>query len=168
MSKTSDDLNNAFAGESQAFQKYTNFAKKAADQGFTNVAKLFEATAEAEHIHATGHMKAMQLIKDTVDNLQAAIDGETYEYTKMYPAMLDEAVKEDHAAKRMFGYAVEAEEVHARLYAKALEAVKQGKDLNVTEFYLCPVCGYIELGERPEVCPICQTKGEKFILYTAK
>jgi rubrerythrin len=168
MSKTLEDLKNAFAGESEAYQKYTNFGKKAAAQGFTNVAKLFEATAEAEHIHATGHMKAMESIKDTVDNLQAAIDGETYEYTLMYPPMLDEAVKENHAAKKMFSMAVSAEEVHARLYAKALEAVKQGKDLDVTEFYLCPVCGYIELGERPEVCPICQTKGEKFILYTAQ
>jgi rubrerythrin len=168
MSKTLEDLKNAFAGESQAYQKYTNFAKKAAAQGFTNVAKLFETTAEAEHIHASGHMKAMELIKDTVDNLQAAIDGETYEYTQMYPAMLDEAVKENHAAKQMFGLAVSAEEVHARLYAKALEAVKQGKDLDVTEFYLCPVCGYIELGKRPEVCPICHTKGEKFSLYTTK
>ena len=168
MSQTLDDLKNAFAGESQAYQKYTNFAKKAAAQGFTNVGKLFETTAEAEHIHASGHMRAMKLVQDTVENLQAAIDGETYEFTKMYPPMLDEAVKENHAAKLMFGYAVNAEEVHARLYTKALEAVKQGKDLDVTEFYLCPVCGYIELGKRPEICPICATLGEKFLLYTAK
>lgn len=168
MSKTSEDLKNAFAGESQAFQKYTNFARKAAEQGFTNVAKLFETTAQAEHIHASGHMKAMELIKDTVENLQAAIDGETYEYKEMYPPMLEEATKEDHAAKRMFGLAVAAEEVHARLYTKALEAVKQGKDLDVTDFYLCPICGYIELGERPELCPICHTKGEKFVLFSAK
>ena len=168
MTKTLEDLKNAFAGESQAYQKYTNFAKKAAAQGFTNVAKLFETTAQAEHIHASGHMKAMQLVKDTVENLQAAIDGETYEYTEMYPPMLAEAKKEDHAAQKMFAYALDAEEVHARLYTKALEAVKQGKDLDVTEFYLCPVCGYIELGERPEVCPICNTKGEKFLLYSAK
>ncbi|MEA4812995.1 MAG: rubrerythrin family protein [Anaerolineaceae bacterium] len=168
MSKTLDDLHNAFAGESQAFQKYTNFAKKAAAQGFPNVAKLFETTAQAEHIHASGHMKAMEMIKDTVDNLQAAIDGETYEYTEMYPPMVEEATKENHAAKVMFGFAVKAEEVHAAIYKKALEAVKEGKDLDISEFYLCPVCGYIELGERPESCPVCHAKGEKFVLYSAK
>jgi len=166
MSQTLDDLHNAFAGESQAYQKYTNFAKRAAVEGFQNIAKLFEATAEAERIHAGGHLRAMKGLGATVENLQAAIAGETYEYQEMYPPMLAEAVKEDHAAAKMFGYAVEAEAVHALLYAKALEAAKAGKDLDVSEFYLCPVCGYIEFGQAPEECPICQTKAEKFVKYS--
>jgi len=94
--------------------------------------------------------------------LQAAIDGETYEYTEMYPPMLDQAEAEGHKAKRMFKYAVEAEEIHAKIYAMALEAVKKGEDLDA-EFYLCPVCGYIEMGTPPEKCPVCGVKGEKFV-----
>lgn len=162
MSKTIEDLQTAFAGESQAYQKYINFAKRANADGYKNIAKLFEATAEAERIHAAGHMRALQAVGDTLKNLEAAIAGETYEYKEMYPPMLEDAIKANHAAKTMFGFAVEAEEVHAKLYTKALEAVREGKDLDVSEFYLCPFCGYIELGKRPDECPICHAKGEKF------
>lgn len=167
MSKTIDDLKTAFAGESQAFQKYTAYSKKAAAQGYANIAKLFEATAQAELIHASGHLKALDHIQDTLENLQDAINGETYEFTEMYPPMLKTAEAENHKAKMMFGFAVAAEEVHAQLYTKALEAVREGKDLETSDFYLCPVCGYIELGTRPEQCPICHVKGEKFVHYQA-
>ena len=164
MSKTIDNLKIAFYGESQAFQKYKAFAKKANADGYTNIAKLFETTAEAERIHAEGHLKAMDGIGNTLANLEAAIAGETYEFTEMYPPMLEEAKASGHKASRMFGYAPAAEEVHARLYSLALEAVKQGKDLEGSEFYLCPVCGYIELGTPPDECPICGVKGSKFLL----
>ncbi len=164
MSQTTDDLKTAFAGESQAYQKYKAFAKKATKEGYANIAKLFETTAEAERTHAAGHFNAMDGVGETLANLEAAIAGETYEYTEMYPPMLAEAEAEGHKAKRMFGYAVQAEEVHARLYTLALEAIKQGKDLEVSEFYLCPHCGYIEFGAPPEKCPICGTLGEKFLL----
>jgi rubrerythrin len=163
MATTIDNLKEAFAGESQANQKYLNFAKKAEQDGFKNISKLFRLTAEAEKIHAEGHFKSLDGVGSTAQNLQAAIDGETYEYTKMYPPMLKQAEADGHKAKRMFGYAVEAEAVHAKLYAMALEAVKQGKDLTNVEFYLCPVCGYIEIGKPANACPICGTKAEKFI-----
>jgi len=163
MATTTDNLKEAFAGESQANQKYLNFAKKAEQDGFKNIAKLFRLTAEAEKIHAEGHFKSLDGVGSTAQNLQAAIDGETYEYTKMYPPMLKQAETDGHKAKRMFGYAVKAEEVHAKLYSKALEAVKQGKDLTNVEFYLCPVCGYIEIGKPKDACPVCGTKAEKFI-----
>jgi len=146
MPTTTENLKEAFAGESQAFQKYT----------------LFRLTAQAEQIHAAGHFKALDGIGSTADNLQAAIEGETFEFEKMYPPMLEIAKKEGHRAKLMFKYAVEAEEVHAKLYGQALEAVKEGKDLD-TDFFLCPVCGYIEFGQAPDKCPICNLKGEKFI-----
>ena len=163
MSKTEENLNTAFAGESQANQKYRAFAKKAEKDGFPVIAKLFRTAAEAERIHAEGHLKAMEGIGSTVENLKAAIGGETYEYTEMYPPMLEEAEKENHKAKRMFGYAVDAEEVHAKLYKMALEAAEQGKDLEDMEIYLCPVCGNIEFGKPTEDCSICGTKAEKFI-----
>lgn len=164
MSKIKDDLKTAFAGESQAFQKYKAFAKKAAADGYTNIAKLFETTAEAERTHAEGHLKALEGIGDTLANLQVAIDGETYEFTEMYPPMLETAEEEGHRARVMFKYAVAAEEVHARLYKMALDAVREGKDLEVSEFYLCPTCGYIEMGAPPEKCPVCGVRGEKFLL----
>jgi rubrerythrin len=163
MGSTVDNLKEAFAGESQAFQKYAAFAEKAERDGLKNIARLFRTTAQAERIHASGHLQALDGVGSTAENLKAAIEGETYEFTKMYPPMLEQAETDNHRAKRMFGYAVEAEEVHAKLYKLALEAAQKGKDLSVTDFYLCPVCGYIELGKAPEECPICGAKGAKFI-----
>ncbi len=163
MANTLDNLGEAFAGESQANRKYLAFARKAEKEGFANVARLFRTTAEAETIHALSHLEAMGGVGSTADNLRAAVQGETYEYTEMYPPMVELAEAEGHRARRMFGYATKAEAVHARLYQMALEAVAQGRDLAETSFYLCPVCGYIELGAPPEACPICECKGEKFV-----
>ncbi len=162
MASTKENLEAAFAGESQAFQKYLNYADKADSDGFPNVAKLFRTAAQAERIHAGGHLGALDGVGSTAENLQAAIAGETYEYTEMYPPMLDQAQSDGHAATRMFGLAVKAEEVHAQLYEKALEAVQQEHDLTETDFYLCPVCGHIELGSLPDVCPICATPADQF------
>jgi rubrerythrin len=163
MSSTENHLKEAFAGESQAYQKYRAFAKKAEQDGFANVARLFRTTAEAERIHAEGHATALGVVGATTENLRAAIAGETHEFTEMYPPMLREAESAGHRAKRMFGYAVKAEEVHARLYALALEAIERGEDLAEAKFYLCPVCGHIEFGRPPESCPICNTKGSKYV-----
>ncbi len=162
MTTTEHNLKEAFAGESQANRKYLAFARKAELDGFANVAKLFRTAAEAETIHAHGHLNALDGVGATVDNLRAAVAGETYEYKEMYPPMLVQAQTDNHKAKRMFGYAVKAEAVHANLYQMALQAVMQGKDLAEANFYLCPSCGYIELGQPPAVCPICGAKGEKF------
>jgi rubrerythrin len=162
MPTTEENLAEAFAGESQANRKYLAFAAQAEKEGLANIAKLFRTTAEAETIHANGHLKALGGIGNTAENLQAAIGGETYEYTEMYPPMLEQAEKDAHPAKRMFAYAVQAEAVHAALYQKALEAAAKGEDMSETEFYLCPVCGHIELGAAPESCPICGAKGSKY------
>ena len=134
MISTKDNVQEAFAGESQANQKYRAFAKKAEKDGFPNIAQLFKTTAEAERIHAEAHFGSMDGINSTVDNLIAAIAGETYEYKEMYPPMLDAAEAEDHKAKRMFKYALKAEEVHAKLYTLALECAAQGKDLDVKKY----------------------------------
>jgi rubrerythrin len=157
-----EDLKEALAGESQANRKYLAFAKKAEQEGFANVARLFRTAAEAETIHAFGHLNALDMVQSTVENLKTAVLGETYEYKEMYPPMLEHAQAENHKGKRMINFALQAEEVHAELYKLALEAVSQGKDLTETGFYLCPVCGHIELGNPPAVCPICGVKGEKY------
>ena len=162
MSESKENLKEAFAGESQANQKYRAFAKKAEKDGFPNIAKLFRTTAEAERIHAEGHLAAMDGIESTADNLRSAIEGETYEFTKMYPPMLEKAEAENHKAKRMFKFALGVEEVHAKIYKLALEAVEQGKDIT-GEIYLCPICGYIEPGTPTENCPICNVKSSMFI-----
>lgn len=127
ISTTLENRKDAFAGESQAFQKYSAFAKRAEQDGFPNIARLFRLTAQAEKIHAEGHFKSMDGIGSTVDNLKAAIDGETYEFTQMYPPMVQQADQDAHKAKKMFGYAVEAEAVHARLYSQAMDAAKGGR-----------------------------------------
>lgn len=160
---TTDNLKEAFAGESQAYQKYTAFAKKAAQEGMPNIARLFRTTAEAERIHAEGHLRSLAGIGSTTENLTAAIEGETHEFTSMYPPMLAEAEAEGHRARHMFGYAVKAEAVHAALYKLALEAAQSGVDLSEAKFYLCPVCGHIEFGAPPEKCPICGTLAAKYV-----
>jgi rubrerythrin len=163
MSTTEENLKEAFAGESQANQKYRAFAKQAEQEGFASIARLFRLTAEAERIHAEGHLKALGGIGTTVENLKAAIDGETHEFKSMYPPMVKQAEAEGHRAKRMFGYAVAAEEVHARLYQMAIEAAKKGNDL-AGDFYLCPICGYIEIGKPEKSCPVCGTVPARFVL----
>jgi rubrerythrin len=165
MASTKENLNEAFAGESQANQKYRAFAKKAEREGYPNIAKLFATTSEAERIHAEGHLGALDGISSTIENLKASVAGETYEFKEMYPPMYELANSENHKAKRMFQYALKVEEVHSKLYQLAIKAVEQGKDLDVTQIYLCPVCGNIEFGEPPENCPICGTLGSKFIKY---
>jgi rubrerythrin len=162
MASTNENLKEAFSGESQANQKYRAFAKKAEKEGFANIARLFRTTAEAERIHAEGHLKAMDMIASTAENLQSAIDGETHEFKEMYPPMFETAVADGHKAKTMFKFALDAEAVHADIYKKALDAVKNGVDLDVSAFYLCPICGYIELGSAPEKCPVCGAKKELF------
>src|SRR5512135_629552 len=113
MTATESDLKEAFAGESQANRRYLAFARKAEQEGFANIAKLFRTAAEAETIHALGHLNAMDGVRSTVDNLKAALSGETFEYRTMYPPMVEQAKADGHKAARMFGLAQEAEEVHA-------------------------------------------------------
>lgn len=162
--KTLDHLKEAFAGESQANRKYTAFAKKAEQDGFPQVAKLFRAAAEAETIHAHAHLRVLGGIQTTAENLQSAKDGEGYEFQSMYPGFLAQAKAEGNAAAaKAFEFAMSAEKVHYELYAKALELVKQGHDLANAVIYLCPVCGNVEIGVRPDRCAICGVPGAKFV-----
>lgn len=160
---TNDNLQDAFAGESQANRKYLAFAKKADNDGYPQVAKLFRAAAEAETVHAHAHLRAMGGIKDTAENLQSAMDGEGYEFKEMYPQFVEEAEKEGNKPALMtFKNAMAVEEVHHGLYEQALEAVRAGKDLENAVMYVCPVCGNTEIGELPEKCSICGVPGARF------
>ena len=160
--KTMDNLMEAFAGESQANRKYTAYAKQAEKEGKTNAAKLFRAASDAETLHALKHFEVAGMIGDTAVNLKDAVAGETHEYKDMYPDFVKTAEAEGNkAAVRTFTFAMKAEEVHARLYAEALENME---DTEEVFYYLCPVCGNIEK-VRPESCPICGVPGSKFTEY---
>ena len=160
MSKTQKDLMEAFAGESQANRKYLAFAKKAESEGFKQIAKLFRAAAEAETIHAHNHLREAGGVRGTKENLEAAISGETFEFQKMYPAMIGDAKAEAAAgALRSFTYANEVEKVHAELYMKALAAIGSNQDI---DYYVCQVCGNTVEGEAPDQCPVCGARKQAF------
>ena len=160
MSKTEKNLKDAFAGESQANRKYLAFAKKAEEEGYKQVGKLFRAAAEAETVHAHNHLRELKGIKSTKENLEEAISGESYEFLTMYPAMIEEAKAEDNkTAQRSFNIANEVEKVHHALYKKALESL--GKNTE-TDYYICKVCGYTAEGDAPDTCPVCGAKKVAF------
>ena len=153
----------AFAGESQARNKYKAFSEAADDEGYAQVAKLFRAASLAEEIHARRLMRVGSIVGNTVANLEAGRAGELEETNSMYPAFIEVAQKEGRQdALITFEHAKKAEAAHADLYGKALEAVKAGKDIDVKTVYLCPVCGNIEINHTSERCPICGIPGTSF------
>ncbi|MHB8086000.1 MAG: rubrerythrin family protein [Dehalococcoidia bacterium] len=161
MSKSEDALKAAFAGESQANRRYLAFAEGADMEGFPQAARLFRAAAEAETVHAISHFKAMKGVKSTRDNLQEAIGGETWEFTSMYPGMIETAkADENKDAEISFWRANEVEKVHAALYKGLLDTL--GKSQENFAYYVCPVCGYTVGKDVPELCPVCATKGKMF------
>ena len=160
---TQENLEEAFAGESQANRKYLAFADQAEKDGFPQVARLFRAAAEAETVHAHAHLRVLGGIKDTTANLQAAIEGEGHEFRSMYPGFLEEAEEEGNKpAARSIKFALAVEEIHHGLYTDALKAVQAGSDLPETKIFVCPVCGNTVYDEAPEKCPICGVPKAKF------
>ncbi len=163
MTKSIDDLKAAFAGESQANRKYLAFAKKAEADGLAQVAKLFRAVAAAETVHAHSHLRALDGVGSTNDNLKAAIAGENYEWVTMYPEFIKDA--EAEAMKRAlasFRFAFEVEKVHEGLYSKALNAIETGQPIPEVDYYVCPTCGYTHEGPLEGLCPVCKNSAAKF------
>jgi rubrerythrin len=162
MGKTTENLQAAFSGESQASRKYFHFAIKADQEGFTHVAKLFRAAAYAETVHAGKHLKTAGGIGDTKANLVSAIKGENYEVNSMYPDFIAAAQADgDSKAETGFKWAWEVEKTHEILYTKALELL--GKAQEEVDYYVCPICGHTHIGTPPEKCPVCGAPGEKFV-----
>ena len=158
--KTEQNLLEAFAGESQANRRYLAFAKQAEKEAYTQAAKLFRAAAEAETVHAHAHLRALGGIKSTAENLKEAISGETHEFKEMYPAMIDDAIKDaSKAAERSFTYANKVEKVHATLYEKVFDNLDT---LEEVDYYVCAVCGFTCENEPPDSCPVCGTKSTSF------
>ncbi len=160
MKKTEKNLKEAFAGESQAVRKYLAFAKKAMEENYPGIARLFQAAAAAEMVHSLKHLKVMKGLKSTKENLEEAISGETHEFTKMYPQMIQEAIEEgEKQAEISFKYANEVEKVHASLYQKALENIE---NFPVKDYYVCKICGYTAEDHPPEKCPVCGAAQKQF------
>jgi rubrerythrin len=157
---SNDNLKAAFTGESMANRTYLAFAKKADEEGYHQIAKLFRAAAAAETVHAFNHLQRMGGIGTTMDNLKDAINGETYEFTKMYPEFIEAAKKEgDNRALWSFEVANKVERVHASLYEKALNEIGQNEEV---DYHVCSVCGYTIEGEPEGKCPICGAPASKF------
>lgn len=151
--KTQKNLEEAFAGESQANRRYLAFAHKADDEGYAQAAKLFRAAAEGETVHALKHLAAMNVVGATADNIKKAIGGETYEFTSMYPKMIQDADEEGNTtAKIGFMGANAVEEQHAKLLQEMLDNLDNPK---FVDYWVCEVCGYIGIDEAPDKCPIC-------------
>jgi rubrerythrin len=163
MAKTDENLKVAFAGESQANRRYLAFGKKAEQEGFTQVAKLFKAAAEAETVHALNHLRITGQIKSTLENLDTAVSGETFEFKEMYPGYIDTAKQEDNKqASWSFDVANQVEQIHAKLFTKAINALKNKKPMEQVDYYVCGVCGNTVEGAPPDKCPICGSPKEKF------
>ncbi|MBI4302616.1 MAG: rubrerythrin family protein [Chloroflexi bacterium] len=160
---TEDNLKNAFAGESQAHMRYLIFADKAAREGKPNIARLFQAIAYAEEVHATNHYRALGNIRGTPENIEVCIAGETYEIEEMYPSYHAVAqLQGEKAAERSTAWALEAEKIHASLYTKAKLATAKKEDLNIGHIYICEVCGHTAEDSAPEVCPVCGSNKLRF------
>ena len=163
MSNTQDNLETAFAGESQANRRYLFFSEKADKEGHSQIARLLRAIAEAETVHARSHLSTLGDIKTTRENLEGAISGEHYEFTKMYPEFIEQSKAEGNKrAEVVFNYASKVEKIHHALYEKALKALEEGQKLADKPYLVCPVCGYTVEGEAPEKCPICQAPKARF------
>ena len=163
MSNTRKNLQDAFAGESQANRRYLFFAEKADEVGLKQIARLFRAAAEAETVHARNHLSTLGDIKSTKENLETAIKGENYEFTEMYPAFIKQAQAENNeTAERSFDLANKVEKIHHNLFQKALRNLESGESLVDKPYFVCQVCGYTVEGEAPERCPICGAPRSKF------
>ena len=165
MSSTKDNLQTAFAGESQANRKYLFFSEKAAQEGHKQIAKLFRAAADAETVHARNHLKVMQGIKSTKENLLAARGGENYEFTEMYPKFIKQAEAEGNdKARHSFDLANQVEEIHHGLFNAALSKIEKGEIIEEKAIYVCQYCGNTVEGEAPDKCPVCGAPKKMFKL----
>ncbi|MEW6137492.1 MAG: rubrerythrin family protein [Thermodesulfobacteriota bacterium] len=162
MSKTEENLRKAFAGECQASVRYTAFAQKADAEGYPGAARLFRAAAQAEVVHALSHLNALGDVNGTEKNIEAACEGESFEFKTMYPAMVKDAVEENNIeARHSLEYAMSIEMVHHQLFKKALE--KESLNPNADAYYVCPVCGYTVANAAPKKCPYCGVDEKRFM-----
>ena len=160
---TEASLKAAFAGESQAAEKYMVFAEQAEEEGLPNIAKLFRAISFAETRHARNHLRVMKGINSTAANLAVAFAGESFEIDEMYPAYGEIAkVQKNAQASRSIKYAVKAEMDHKGMYGEAREKALDGKDIAAQPVSVCLICGHTVIGDVPDKCPVCAAAKEYY------
>lgn len=163
MSQTNQNLETAFAGESQANRKYIFFAEQADKEGLAQIARLFRAAAAAETVHARNHLRVLAGIKSTKENLAEAASGESYEFTTMYPGFIEQAKAENNQrAEISFTHANAVEQIHHGLYRQALNTLESGKKLDDAPYFVCQICGNTVAGQAPERCPVCGASQSQF------
>jgi rubrerythrin len=163
MPRTSENVEFAFAGESQANRRYLFFAEKADEEGNKQIARLFRAAAEAETVHARNHLRVMGGINSTNDNLSAAIGGEHDEFTQMYPGFIKQAESEQQQrAVASFDLANKVEQIHHSLFQTALGKLQEGQVMDEQPFFVCQICGNTVEGTAPEKCPVCGAPSRMF------
>jgi rubrerythrin len=164
MDKTTKNLEEALAGEAHAYFRYLGFAEKAEEEGHPGAARLFRAVARAERVHALSHQKVLDTAKGTIENIESAIQGETHEFKKMYPPMIQDAVAEKQIeARHSFEYAMSIEMIHAKLFKKALKDPDANPE---STYYICPLCGHTVMDKAPNKCPYCGVDAKQFIEVT--
>jgi rubrerythrin len=164
--KTQENVYTAFVGEAKAHHRLLAFARKADDEGYEQVAKLFRAVAAAEGVHAERHLRLLgeAYIRSTEENLRYSFEQETTVNEVYYPQFIREAEEEEEpAAAVTFKQARDVEEGHAALYKRALSAMLREE---THDYHVCQVCGYVAEREPPDQCPICNAKRERFQLVT--
>jgi rubrerythrin len=162
---TKENLEFAFAGESQANRKYLFFAEKAEEEGKKYVARLFRAAAEAETVHARNHLRVLKGIKSTRDNLVDAISGENHEFTEMYPGFIKQAQTDgEKKAKDSFDLANKVEQIHHGLFQATLSNLDKGEAAELKPFYVCQYCGNTVEEAAPDRCPVCGAPKRMFKL----
>lgn len=160
--KTKRNVYEAFVGEAKAHHRLLAFARKAEDEGYDQVAKLFRAVAAAEGIHAERHLRLMgdAVIRSTEENLEYSFEQETTVNQVYYPKFIQAAEAEGEAAAAVtFKDARDVEERHADLYKHALGAMLRDER---HDYHVCQVCGYVAERRPPDTCPVCGAKGEQF------
>ncbi|MFA4964760.1 MAG: rubrerythrin family protein [Thermoleophilia bacterium] len=160
---TEQSLKAAFAGESQAAEKYMVFAEQADEEGLPNIANLFRAISFAETRHARNHLRVMKGINSTADNLAVAFAGESFEIDEMYPAYAAISKSQKNIqATRSVKYALKAELDHKWMYAEARERALEGKDRDAKPVSVCLICGHTVIGDVPDKCPVCAAAKEQY------
>lgn len=174
---TADFLRSAYGGESMAHMRYLIWGDSAEKDDFPNIGRLFRGIGYAEYTHARNHFNVLEeQLSDKsvaagavfghaniVENLQGAINGELHEIDQMYPVYFETAkFQGEKDAQKSFHYALEAERIHARLFQDAQDAAKEDKDISTEAIYVCPFCGFTEIGDHVDTCPICGANKDAF------
>lgn len=177
---TEQNMINAFGGESQAHMRYTYFAMQAEKEKHPNTSRLFRAISFAETVHAWDHYHELRHLNggfvansmaafgpgDTMKNLELAIAGETFEVEEMYPVYIETArFQDEYNAQRSFEWSYNTEKEHLKLYIRALEGLKKGKEVEFGTIHVCNVCGYTHEGDVPDLCPLCKAAKDKFASF---